>query len=51
MPQDNLIKFQCTVCKRINYYTRRNLKTIKAKLEYKKYCKWDRKHTLHKETK
>jgi large subunit ribosomal protein L33 len=51
MPQDNLIKLQCTVCKRINYFSNRNKKTVKAKLELKKYCKWDRKHTLHREAK
>ncbi len=51
MPQDNLLRMQCTVCKRYNYFTRRNKKTVKGKLEMKKYCKWDRKHTIHKEVK
>ncbi len=52
MPQKNIVKLQCTVCKNINYHTRRN-KTDpqKGKLELKKYCKHDRKHTLHKEMK
>ncbi|PIW74570.1 MAG: 50S ribosomal protein L33 [Candidatus Portnoybacteria bacterium CG_4_8_14_3_um_filter_44_15] len=51
MPQDNLIKFQCSECKRINYYSHKNKKTIQKKLELKKHCKWCRKHTLHKEMK
>jgi len=51
MSQENLVKLKCSECKRINYYTRRNKKTIKKKLELKKYCPHCRKHTLHKETK
>jgi len=42
MSQDNLIKLQCTVCKHINYYSTRNKKTVKAKLQLKKHCKWCR---------
>ncbi len=48
--KDRLVRLQCTECKRINYFTSRNRKTTE-KLEIKKYCKWDRKHTLHKEVK
>lgn len=51
MPQDNLIKLQCTVCKHINYHSTRNKKKLKNKIELSKYCKWDKKHTLHKEVK
>ncbi|MBI4098852.1 50S ribosomal protein L33 [Candidatus Uhrbacteria bacterium RIFCSPLOWO2_02_FULL_51_9] len=51
MPQDNLIKMECTVCKQTNYYSRKNKKVIKERLELKKLCKHCRKHTLHKETK
>ncbi|MBL7155413.1 MAG: 50S ribosomal protein L33 [Candidatus Portnoybacteria bacterium] len=51
MSQDNLIKLQCSECKRINYWSRKNKKTIQKKLELKKFCKWCRKHTLHKEMK
>jgi len=47
---ENLIKIKCSVCDRINYYTRKK-KTIERKLELKKYCKWCRKHTIHKEAK
>lgn len=45
-------KLACSECKRINYYTKKSKKLIQSgkKLELKKYCKWCKKHTLHKET-
>jgi large subunit ribosomal protein L33 len=46
-----IIALACTECKRRNYTTTKNRKTTQEKLELMKYCKWDRKHTLHKETK
>ena len=46
-----LIALQCTECSRRNYTTAKNRKNIQGKLEFKKYCKFDKKHTLHKETK
>jgi len=51
MAQEKLVKMQCTTCKRINYFTTRNKKTIEKKLELKKFCKWCKKHTKHKEGK
>jgi len=51
MSQDNLIKMECGECKRINYYSQKNKKTIKERLELKKFCKHCKKHTPHKETK
>ncbi|MCH8049416.1 50S ribosomal protein L33 [Patescibacteria group bacterium] len=51
MSQDNLIKLECEQCHRINYNSRKNKKVIKDRLELKKFCKWCKKHTLHKETK
>jgi large subunit ribosomal protein L33 len=51
MSQTNLIKLECSECHRINYYSQKNKKTNKDRLELKKYCRWCRKHTLHKETK
>jgi len=51
MSQDNLIKQLCTNCKEINYHSSRNKKTLKTKLEMKKYCRHCKKHTLHKEAK
>jgi large subunit ribosomal protein L33 len=47
----DIIILQCTECKQRNYSTTRNKKQNKDKLEIKKYCKFDRKHTLHKEVK
>ena len=46
-----IIALQCTVFKRGTDTTKKNRKTMQEKLEMMKYCKWDRKHTLHKETK
>jgi large subunit ribosomal protein L33 len=51
MSQDNLIKLECMSCHRVNYFSRKNKKTLKNRLEVKKYCKWEKKHAVHKETK
>lgn len=51
MKKEFMIKLACDVCKRINYYTRKNKKTIEKKLELKKFCRFCKKHTLHKESK
>ncbi len=51
MPQPNLIKLKCEKCKRINYWSSKNRKLVERKIELKKYCKWCRKHALHKEAK
>lgn len=47
----NIIKLKCSVCKRLNYYLKLK-KSVekKKKLELKKFCKWCRKHVLHKES-
>jgi len=49
MPQENLLRLKCSVCKRPNYYTSKNKKKVERKLEFKKFCKWCRKSTVHKE--
>ncbi len=46
-----IIAMQCTECKRKNYTTQKNRKNTQAKLELSKYCPFERKHTMHKETK
>lgn len=51
MSQDNLIKLQCKDCKRINYWSRKNKRKVERKIELKKFCKWCKKHTVHKELK
>ena len=44
------ITLECTDCKRRNYITMMSKITDRERLEMKKYCSFDRKHTLHKET-
>ncbi len=51
MSQDNLIKLECTACKTVNYHSSKNKKTLKSRLEMKKFCKQCKKHEGHKETK
>lgn len=51
MSQDNLIKLECTVCKKANYHSTKNKKTLKGRLELRKFCAWCNKHEGHKETK
>ncbi len=45
------IILECTVCKQRNYLTTRDKRKTPEKYEMKKYCKFDRKHTPHKESK
>ncbi|BAH76614.1 MULTISPECIES: 50S ribosomal protein L33 [Solidesulfovibrio] len=45
------VQLQCTECKRKNYATEKNKKNTTGRMELKKYCPFDRKHTVHKETK
>ena len=46
-----IITFECTECKRRNYTSTKNKKTTTDRVELKKYCKFCRRHTNHKETK
>jgi len=50
MPRDLAI-LACTECKRRNYTTTRNKKLKTDRIEIKKYCRFDRRHTLHREVK
>ena len=45
------ITLACTECKQRNYNTVKNKKNTPDRLEMNKYCRFCRKHTLHKETK
>ena len=45
------ITLVCSECSNRNYSTFKNKVNTPTKLELKKYCKHDRKITLHKETK
>jgi len=49
--KDNLVKLECSECHQINYYTQKNKKKLKVRLELKKYCKTCHKNIVHKETK
>ena len=51
MSQDNMVKMECKDCKRANYFTTKNKKILKNRLELAKFCKFCKKHTEHKETK
>jgi large subunit ribosomal protein L33 len=44
------VTLECTECKRRNYITMKNKLNDRERIELKKYCRWDHKHTVHKET-
>ena len=44
------ITLACTECKQRNYTTRKNKKTTPDRIEIRKFCKFCKKHTVHKET-
>ncbi|HOP50211.1 MAG TPA: 50S ribosomal protein L33 [Ignavibacteriales bacterium] len=46
-----IITLECTECKRRNYTTTKNKRLHPNRVEYKKYCPWDNKRTVHRETK
>ena len=41
----------CTECKQRNYNKMKNKKNTTERLELRKYCRFCRKHTPHRETK
>ena len=44
------VTLECTECKRRNYITTKNRVEQRERIELKKYCRWDKAHTVHKET-
>ena len=46
-----VITLACGECKRRNYSTTKNKRNTTDRLERSKYCRWCRKHTIHRETK
>lgn len=46
-----IVGLDCSECKRKNYSTTKNKTKTPDKLEFKKYCKFCRKHTPHREGK
>ena len=45
------ITLACTECKQRNYNMTKDKKTHPDRMETKKYCRFCKRHTLHKETK
>jgi len=46
-----IVHLGCEECTRRNYHTTKNKRNTPEKLALKKYCKWCKKHTIHKEMK
>ncbi|HPN88122.1 MAG TPA: 50S ribosomal protein L33 [Candidatus Omnitrophota bacterium] len=46
-----IIQFQCGECKRVNYGSTKDKKQKPERIELKKFCRFCRKHTPHKEMK
>ncbi len=46
-----IITLACTECKRKNYTTTKNKRKHPERMELRKYCRFCRKHTLHRELK
>lgn len=44
------VTLACTECKNRNYTSTKNKKTTTERIELKKYCKFCKTHTAHKET-
>ncbi|HPQ80412.1 MAG TPA: 50S ribosomal protein L33 [bacterium] len=46
-----IVQLACQECKRRNYSTTKNKQKTTDRLEFKKYCRFCGKHTVHRETK
>ncbi|TKJ42814.1 50S ribosomal protein L33 [candidate division TA06 bacterium B3_TA06] len=46
-----IITLACSECKRRNYTTTKNKRNTQDRVTLKKYCRFCRKHTEHKEVK
>jgi len=46
-----IITLSCPECKNRNYSTTKNKRTHPDRIEANKYCKFCKKHTLHRESK
>ncbi|HEX6237972.1 MAG TPA: 50S ribosomal protein L33 [Acidimicrobiales bacterium] len=44
------VTLECTSCKRRNYITTKNKTNDRERIELRKYCRWERRHVVHKET-
>ncbi|MBI2437806.1 MAG: 50S ribosomal protein L33 [Lentisphaerae bacterium] len=43
-----IISLACSECKRRNYTTTKNKKLKPDRIELKKYCRFEHKHTVHR---
>ncbi|NLA61057.1 MAG: 50S ribosomal protein L33 [Firmicutes bacterium] len=48
--QVEVVTLACQDCKQRNYTTKKNRKSHSGRLEFKKYCRFCRTHTVHRET-
>ncbi|NQY73283.1 MAG: 50S ribosomal protein L33 [Candidatus Margulisbacteria bacterium] len=46
-----ILTLECESCGRRNYTSNKNKRNTASRLELKKYCRWCKSHTSHKETK
>ena len=46
-----IVTLECQDCKQRNYTTKKNKRQNPERMERSKFCKFERKHTLHKEMK
>lgn len=52
-----IVHLECTTCRSSGmpgvsrYSTKKNKKTTPSRLEFRKYCRYERTHTVHKEIK
>lgn len=46
-----VVNMACEDCKHRNYSTTKNKRNTQERLQLKKYCRWCRTHTAHRETK
>jgi len=44
------ITLACTDCKRRKYQNEKSKRNSPHRVEFSKYCRWCRRHTLHRET-
>ena len=47
----NKVMLACTECKQRNYNSMKNKKNTPDRIELSKYCRFCKKHTVHRETK
>jgi large subunit ribosomal protein L33 len=47
----DILQLACPKCRRRNYSTTKNKKKTSERLEMKKFCRFCREHTAHKEAK